>query len=271
MCDLDVELSVVIPVYRNADTLRALYWRLRMVLDSLERSWELIFINDASPDGSGKVLGELVALDPRVVAVELACNVGQGRATWVGLRKARGRFTVVMDADLQDPPEGIPVLLEAMEREHGRVAVVFGGRRGRYEGILRLVTGFVFRRLLALVCGVPPDAGAFCLMTAEAREQLLCWNVPRPHIPTLVGCSRLRSESVPVLRHRRPSGSSAYGSWTRWRLGLGLLWQAVRLRLDPARYRGEPNLPEPVVIRSRECVAGASGRPSCGGKSDRDA
>jgi glycosyltransferase involved in cell wall biosynthesis len=271
MRDLDVELSVVIPVYRNADTLRALYWRLRMVLDSLERSWEVVFVNDASPDGSGKVLGELVALDPRVIALQLPRNFGQGRATWVGLRKARGRFTVVMDADLQDPPEGIPALLEAMEREEGRVAVVFGGRRGWYEGILRLATGFVFRGLLAVVCSVPADAGAFCLMTAEAREQLLCWNVPRPHIPTLVGCSRLRSKSVPVFRHRRPSGSSAYGSWTRWRLGLGLLWQAVRLRLNPVSYRGEPDLPEPVVIRSGHRGAGASGRASCDGKSNRGA
>ncbi len=235
-----VEISVVIPVYRNAGTLWPLYQRLRVVLDRLERPWEVIFVNDACPEGSAEVLKQIAAADGRVRVFNLGRNVGQGPATWLGLQEASGRFTVVMDADLQDPPEAIPKLLEAMQAAEGQVSVVFAGRRGRYESLSRLATGLVFRAALALICRVPMDAGGFCLMDARARAELLAWRVPRPHIPTLVGCAGLPSKSVAVRRDRRLTGASAYSVWARWRLGLSLLWLAIRLRLHPARYRRMP-------------------------------
>src|SRR5947208_8027998 len=103
------ELSVVVPVYGNAATLDQLYRRV----SSAAAGWDLqlILVDDASPDDSRRVISELAARDPAVEPLSLARNVGQHAAVLEGMRHAQGRWTVVMDADLQDPPEAIPVLI----------------------------------------------------------------------------------------------------------------------------------------------------------------
>ena len=122
-------VSVVVPVYRNAATLRELHARLGDALPELDRR-ELIFVNDGCDDGSGVVLGELAQADRTVVVVELEANRGQHTAVLAGLERSRGEWTVVLDADLQDPPEAIPALLAAAAAE---TDAVFAGRRGGYS------------------------------------------------------------------------------------------------------------------------------------------
>ncbi|HEX7525198.1 MAG TPA: glycosyltransferase, partial [Gaiellaceae bacterium] len=105
-------MSVVVPVYRNAATLRELHARLGEVLPELDRR-ELIFVNDGCDDGSGAVLRDLAEADRTVVVVELEANRGQHSAVLAGLERSRGEWTIVLDADLQDPPEAIPALIAA--------------------------------------------------------------------------------------------------------------------------------------------------------------
>ena len=154
-------VSVVVPVYRNAGTLVELHRRLDRAL-STERNLHFVFVDDACPDGSAAVLDRLAEIDPRVRVVRHDSNAGQHRAVLSGLRVARGAWAVIMDADLQDPPEAVPLLLRC-GREEG-AEVVFGTRRGRYEGLGRTVSGRLYRRALARMLDLPHGAGTFCAL-----------------------------------------------------------------------------------------------------------
>src|SRR5205814_350062 len=120
-------VSVVVPVYRNTETLEELHRRLDAALGAAGVDFELVFVEDACPAGSLAVLRRLEAADPRVGVLALPRNVGQHAAVLRGLARARGRAVVVMDADLQDPPDAVPALLA--RRAQGPAAV-FAGRRG---------------------------------------------------------------------------------------------------------------------------------------------
>ena len=124
------ELSVVVPVYRNRQSLAALAARVRAALAPV-CSYELVLVDDACPDGSGELIEELAASDQAIVPLYLPANRGQHRAVLAGLAVASGSYCVIMDADLQDPPEELPVLLDRASA--GDVDAVFAGRAGRYE------------------------------------------------------------------------------------------------------------------------------------------
>ena len=217
-----MQLSVIIPVYRNADTLVELHRRITQILEGLGSSYEIIFVNDACPKGSWGVLEDLCREDTHVCAIALEKNYGQNTAVLVGLTNALGERAVIMDADLQDPPEAIPRLLTEMEKGF---PVVFAGRRGKYEPLHRLLTSKVFKYLLHLICGLPTDAGIYVAISAEGVQRLLCLYAPKPFIVAMIGCSGLAMTSIPVVRTNRSSGESAYSSWKRLETGLlAVLW-----------------------------------------------
>lgn len=220
------EVSIVVPVYRNADSVRELALRVRDVMDARGLSYEIVFVNDACPGGSLAALKELAAADPAVTVMSLSHNAGQHRAVIAGLRSSRGRRLITMDADLQDPPEAIPRLLDGLEEGP---AAVFAGRRGRYEGPGRLLTSRLFKRLLHAMCGVPEDAGMFMAMDRRMADRLLSFRVRNPFVVAMIGCSGLPVASVPVVRSPRLAGVSAYSSWRRFRTGcLALGWVIAR-------------------------------------------
>lgn len=205
-------VAVVVPVYGNAATLPELVARLSAALD--DRSWTVRLVVDASPDDSAQVAAALAAADPRVVPQVLPVNVGQHRALAAGLAAADGADAwVCLDADLQDPPEAVPLLLDRLAAAD--FAVVFAGRRGSYEGRLRLLTGRAHRALMRRLTGLPPDAGAFLALDARARERVLA--LQGPSLVAAIGAARLPTTSVPVTRDVRQSGRSAWT--TRARLG----------------------------------------------------
>lgn len=211
------DVSVVVPVYKNAETLQELYRRLRCVFESRRLSYEVIFVNDACPSGSFSVLKELAENDSRVIVLALERNVGQHKAVLTGLGRARGKCNVVMDADLQDPPEAIPALLGRLQNGF---SAVFAGRRGRYESLFRLFTSRMFKVLLHLLCGVPSDAGLFVAMNREMVESLLSFDGQRPFLTAMISCTGLPLTSIPVERVRRFAGSSAYSFLGRLKSGL---------------------------------------------------
>jgi glycosyltransferase involved in cell wall biosynthesis len=235
------DVSVVVPVYRNAETLPELHQRLCRVLEAHAVSFELLFVDDACPADSLRVIDALARDDSRVAGVALARNVGQHRAVLAGLAHTRGVWTVVMDADLQDPPEAIPELLA-----RGRLgyAAVFAGRRGQYESRGRLLTSRLFKRLLALLCGVPADAGIYVALHRSLVERLLQMDDAKPFVVAMIGCAGLPMASLPVTRAARGNGVSAYTAWNRLRSGwrgvtyvLAWRWRVALRR--PARRAGE--------------------------------
>ena len=222
-------ISVVLPVYRNEESLAELHGRLTAVLADEEH--ELVFVVDGSPDGSKEALERLARRDPSVHVLALPRNRGQQRAILDGLAAARGDAVVVMDADLQDPPEAIPALRAAS----GGFEAVFAGRRGLYESPGRLTTSRFFKRLNHLLCGVPVDAGAFVLMQRRMVDAVLGLRGPAPVLTSMIGLTGLPTASVPVERAPRARGHSAYTASGRLRAGLrgvawGLLWRFEILR-----------------------------------------
>lgn len=223
-------VTVVSPVYRNEDTLAELHRRVTLAVARAGASLQLVLVSDASPDGSAARIEALAAGDPRVEPVLLARNVGQHRAVVEGLRRARGETVVVLDADLQDPPEAIPALLE--ELRAGDWGAVFAGRRGRYESPGRLATSRVFKRVLACAAGIPADAGMFVAMTRAVAERLAALAEPRPFVVAMIGCTGVRTTSIPVRRARGGDRISGYTGWTRLRTGLSALVHVSRWRRE---------------------------------------
>jgi polyisoprenyl-phosphate glycosyltransferase len=223
------QVAVVVPVYGNAATLAPLAERLAAALHG--HDWRLRLVIDASPDDSAEVARRLAAADPRVRVTELPVNGGQHAALARGLAdEADADAWVCLDADLQDPPEAVPQLLDRLAA--GDVGAVFAGRRGAYESPLRRATGTLHRRLAARLTGLPPDAGAFLAMDRAVRTAV----VPEvlagraPSLVLAVARARRPVVSVPVARDVRPVGESAWTASARLRQSARSLAWAVRNR-----------------------------------------
>jgi glycosyltransferase involved in cell wall biosynthesis len=221
-------IAVVVPVYGNAATLEPLAARLGDALAG--RAWRLRFVVDASPDDSAAVAHRLAAGDERIAVTGLTENVGQHRALAAGLAaEPEADAWVCLDADLQDPPEAVPLLLDRLDR--GDVEVVFAGRRGAYESLGRRVTGTLHRRVAARLTGLPKDAGAFLAMRSAVRLAVLTeMAAGAPSVVLSIGRSGRPVTSVPVARERRPVGTSAWTPRARLRQSWDSLRWALRRR-----------------------------------------
>lgn len=167
-----VELSVVVPVYRCEDCLRALHARLSETAAGAASSHELIFVDDRSPDGVWPILSELAASDPAVRVLRLSRNFGQHAAITAGLAESRGSYVVVMDCDLQDPPELIPDLLARAREGHD---VVLTRRRRRVQALGRRIAGAVYFGLRKLLLGGTLDTNmpTFSLISRKVADAFL--------------------------------------------------------------------------------------------------
>lgn len=157
-------LSIVIPIYNEEDSLPELYRRLCSSLSIAEiADYEIIFVSDASTDMSMKIILALHKADPRVKVIELSRNFGHQMAQTAGIDHATGKAVILMDGDLQDPPE---ILTGMIEKWKGGWDVVYGVRKSRQEGISKRVMYKLFYRILHYVSNIniPIDSGDFALM-----------------------------------------------------------------------------------------------------------
>lgn len=138
------EVSVVVPVYGCAPCLYELHERIAASVGELTDRWEVIYVDDASLDGAWPILRTLVSRDPAVRALRLSRNFGQDAAITAGLSRSRGSWTVVLDCDLEEPPELIPALVA---RGRAGADIVNGRRRGVSHGLFRRVTSRAYRLL----------------------------------------------------------------------------------------------------------------------------
>jgi dolichol-phosphate mannosyltransferase len=164
--------SLIIPVYNEEKTIPELYKRVSTVMDQLDGTTELILINDGSRDRTLQLLRELHQQDPRVVYLGLARNFGHQIAVTAGLNFAQGEAVIILDADLQDPPELIPEMLNLWKQGYH---VVYGQRTKRHrESWFKRLTAYTFYRLLKQLADVdiPTDTGDFCLMDSQVVKIL---------------------------------------------------------------------------------------------------
>lgn len=165
-------ISIVIPVYNEAESLSALLARLKPVLEEVGLAWEILFVNDGSRDATLEGLRAAHAADERVTYISLSRNFGKEAALTAGLHHARGDAVVPMDADLQDPPELLPEMVRLWQ---GGYKVVLATRRSREgEGAFKRFTAYEFYRLMSRVSTIhiPENTGDFRLMDRQVVEAI---------------------------------------------------------------------------------------------------
>lgn len=225
-------LTVGIPIYNEAETIPELGRRLRAVLDRLPFPAEVILVNDGSTDASFDRLGALAAADPRFKLIDFSRNFGHQAALYAAMTRASGDAVVLMDGDLQDPPELIPRLLEKWEEGY---EVVLAVRRKRKEGWLKRAAYSAYYRLLRSVAYVPipVDSGDFSLMDSRVVRLVCAMPERNKFLRGLRAWAGFRQTALEYERDARYAGETKYTLSKLFRLALdGLVsYSFVPLRL----------------------------------------
>ena len=203
-------LSVVLPVYDEVANLRTLAGRLAPVLERITQgAWEAVFVDDGSSDGSGEAVDALHREDPRFKVLHLSRNFGHQAALSAGLDVAAGQAVVLMDADLQDPPELIETFVE---RWRAGCDVVYAVRRARREGPVKRLAYAVFYRTMRRLADidVPLDAGDFCLMDRAVVDELVAMPERQRFLRGLRAWVGFRQAGVEYDRDARVGGRPKY-------------------------------------------------------------
>lgn len=225
------QLSVVVPTYRGRESLGELVDRLATVLRRRQISYELLIVNDASPDDSWEVLQAISVEHPELRAIDLLVNHGQPRATMCGLAHARGELVATMDDDLQHPPEELDVLLDALLDHSDWDAVV--GSWPRDEGTLRDIGSKINEGADRLAHGTPKGFrhSAYRVMRRNVVEALLAHETRTPVVWSLLGQSAGNVHNVKIAHNPRPYGRSGFKFVDGARLVLTSFFQASTLPL----------------------------------------
>ncbi len=217
------ELSVVIPVYNEADGLTTLFARLYPALDALHISYEIIFVNDGSRDTSAAVLKDQFAARPDVTRVVLFnANYGQHTAIIAGFERVRGQRVVTLDADLQNPPEEIAALLKCMDEGHDYVG---GVRRTREDAWWRRTASRAMNRLRERITHIKmTDQG--CMLRAYSRgivDAVAASREVSVYIPALAYTFAHNPSEIEVAHEERTAGESKYSLYKLIRLNFDLI------------------------------------------------
>lgn len=203
-----MNISVVIPVYRGETLIEPLVERLAKSLPKFSKKYEVLLVNDGSPDDSWAVIKKLARKYKWVKGIHLMRNYGQHNATLCGVRAAQHEITITMDQDLQHPPEEIPVLLAELEKGFD---VVYGSPKKMPQGFLRNVLTANIKRILARVMGIPSvkNISAFRAFRTELRNAFANFQSPTLIIDVLLSWGTSHFISVPV-EIERPEERSNY-------------------------------------------------------------
>ena len=209
------ELSIVIPVFNEEENLPLLWPELRGVLDALDLTYEVVFVDDGSDDRSAEIIRGFRDGDPRARLVRLKANAGETAATDAGFHAARGRIVVTMDADLQNDPADIPGLIAHMERWDA--ATGWRANRGAGDSLVRRASSRIANRIRnALSHETIQDSGCtFRAFRREALRELTLYRGFHRFIPTVLRMRGYRVIEVPVNHRPRRFGRSKYGVMNR--------------------------------------------------------
>lgn len=231
-----VYLSVVSPIYGCRDCLRELAARVEAAASSVTHEFELVLVDDASPDGSWSEIEQLANEYEWVRGYRLTRNFGQHSAIYAGLAKARGQWIVVMDCDLQHDPSVIPDLLATAKRE--KVEAVLTRRIDRQDGISKRIQSAVFNGTLQWLTGTRQDSSValFGIYSRRVTQTVLAMPEQERAFPLMVSWTGFSKATVPVKHAERYSGTSSYnlGKLVRLASGIALSYSDKPLRLVAA-------------------------------------
>lgn len=228
------EISVVIPVYQEAENVSTVMPRIIASLDSQRRTFEIIAINDGSRDHSGKLLDRVAADEPRMRVIHLARNYGQTAAVMAGFLAARGKVIVALDGDGQNEPDDIEMLVDKLDDGYD---VVSGWRKDRKDNFARRLVSRVANRMISVVTGVRLHDYGCTLKAYRAhmvKDARLFGEMHR-FIPVYTSMHGARLCEMVVRHHPRVAGTSKYGMGRIARVLLDML--LVRLL---QRYGSKP-------------------------------
>lgn len=202
-------ISVIVPVYRSEATLRDLVQELTSVLDLLTQQYEIILVNDGSPDGSWNIIQELVMKEATVRAISLMRNYGQHNALLCGIRAARYDLIITMDDDLQHPPAEIPKLLTKLAEGYD---VVYGAPRKLSHSPVRNLLSKYTKWTMANAMGIKNvrDLSAFRVFRTDLRKAFNTYQSPNLLLDVLLSWGTTRFASIEVNHQPRRVGTSNY-------------------------------------------------------------
>jgi polyisoprenyl-phosphate glycosyltransferase len=206
-----VEYSVVIPVYRSAETLPELIRRLEKVFQTINESYEIIMVDDASPDRAWQVMKDLYAKSRHLKIIRLQKNRGQHVSILCGMRFARGDYVITIDDDLQNPPEEIPKLIAAIKEDDtldGVIGIPVEKKHSLYRRIgtdaLNMVTTQIFKKDKNL------KMASFRILRNRIVTNLVELNIAEPAIGTMLLLLTKRLKNIEVRHDQRANGGSSY-------------------------------------------------------------
>lgn len=203
-------ISVIVPLYNEEEVIGESYRRLTQVMSSMEEDYELLFVNDGSRDRTFELARAIVEKDPRVALIDFSRNFGHQMAVSAGLMQARGDAVVIIDADLQDPPELIPKMVEMWR---GGAEVVYGKRASRQgETAFKKLTAFCYYRVLDALSGwkIPKDTGDFRLMDRKVADVLRSMPEHNRFLRGMVSWLGFRQVPLEFERQERFAGETKY-------------------------------------------------------------
>ncbi len=231
-------LSIIVPAYNEAAVLAEFHRRLSNTLDQLGLAAEIIFVNDGSRDATRQVLEGLREQDGRVAIVDLSRNFGKEIAMSAGLDHASGDAVVIIDADLQDPPELIPELVAQWRAGYDDVYARRLSRDG--ESFLKRITAHLFYRMLRRFSDVdiPPDTGDFRLLSRRAVDALKQLREQHRFMKGLFSWVGFERKEVVYRRESRAAGNSKWNYWRLWNFALEGITSHTTVPIRLASYLG---------------------------------
>jgi dolichol-phosphate mannosyltransferase len=235
---MPIHYSLVIPIYNEAENLPTLYERVTAVMAQIDAPGELVLVDDGSKDASLAIMRELQEKDSRVAYASLARNFGHQVAVTAGLRFARGQAVIVMDADLQDPPELVPEMLNLWQQGN---QVVFAQRtRRQQESFFKKFLAYWFYRTINRLADIdlPRDAGDFCLMDRRVVDLLNGMPERNRYIRGLRAWVGFKQTAMMFERQPRFAGDVKYTFTKSLQLAMNSIIAFSRVPLRLATYLG---------------------------------
>lgn len=222
MENYEIGISVVVPVFNEEENLPILVPRIVEVLKPLGKTYEMIFVDDGSTDRSRQLLKEMVSQYPQIRILGFKKNCGETAAGAAGLREARGKIVITIDADLQNDPKDIPAMVEYLKDYD----MVTGWRQKREDSWVKRITSRIANKVRNQLSGETiQDSGCtFRAYKRECLQDIKLYKGMHRFMPTLVKMEGFRVIEIPIAHHPRKFGVSKYTTWNRmWRAFIDLL------------------------------------------------
>jgi glycosyltransferase involved in cell wall biosynthesis len=236
--DSDVFISIVVPAFNEQECIFAFYERAFPVLCDISNRFEIIFVDDGSLDNTAEKVRELHSKDPRVKLIALSRNFGKEIAMTAGLDFANGEIVVIIDVDLQDPPELIPKMVEKWKEGYDNVYATRVAREG--ESYIKKLTARAFYRVMRRLSRVdlPENTGDFRLLSRRAVEALKLLREQHRFMKGLFAWVGFRRAGILYRRERRFAGRTKWNYWRLWNFAMEGITSFTYIPLQFSVYLG---------------------------------